>query len=432
MDNGKLVDQAVRVTAIRSEILNEQPFFGRLLMKLNLGFDDCETAYTDMENIVFDPDFCSRLDDTQLRFIMLHELMHCVLKHCVRSNGKIPRIYNIACDIVVNSMLLEEMMADEIIIDGYPAMNKAPDGKDGRLYTADEVYDMLMKKADEAASKMGIKVQGDGKGGSKSKSKGEEGDAESDTQGEEKDGSGNDGDGGEYAQIDSHDQWKNLGVDPSLLEDKWNSAINDAFKKTVKEAGNLPAGMTRVFKEVQRESNVDWKYTLRSYIVNDSYDYDFNRPDRRYVYDDLILPSFECNDESGRVEKLWFPIDTSGSISNEELNEFFFEIQDAIRQVGSISGCISFFDCDITEPEYFDDETDLMKIVPKGGGGTSFRVIFKKLREFFPDELPKAIIILTDGFATFPKESEALGVDVIWVITGSNIKAPWGNTININ
>ena len=73
---------------------------------------------------------------------------------------------------------------------------------------------------------------------------------------------------------------------------------------------------------------------------------------------------------------------------------------------------------------------DLLKIKPIGGGGTSFREVFKYIREKMQDELPALIIILTDGYDNFPKEEEAIGIPVVWIIN-SKIKAPWGKTVNI-
>lgn len=70
--------------------------------------------------------------------------------------------------------------------------------------------------------------------------------------------------------------------------------------------------------------------------------------------------------------------------------------------------------------------------MPVGGGGTSFGCIFKYMKEYFEDELPTAVIVLTDGYARYPAESKALDVPVLWIISGGNEEdAPWGVTIHI-
>lgn len=95
------------VSAARARLVQRHPFFGKLLLRLRYRFAPCGTACTDMENIIFDIDFLGKLSDSELEFVLLHEVMHCVLQHCLRGKGKINLIYNIACDIVVNYFSLK-------------------------------------------------------------------------------------------------------------------------------------------------------------------------------------------------------------------------------------------------------------------------------------------------------------------------------------
>lgn len=70
-------------------------------------------------------------------------------------------------------------------------------------------------------------------------------------------------------------------------------------------------------------------------------------------------------------------------------------------------------------------------MIPVGGGGTSFEVIFEYLDNKLKDNLPRVIVIITDGYADFPKESKALDVPVIWLIVDSEINPPFGESIHI-
>ena len=79
----------------------------------------------------------------------------------------------------------------------------------------------------------------------------------------------------------------------------------------------------------------------------------------------------------------------------------------------------------------FDSISDLMKIIPYGGGGTDFRVIFEYIRENCSMELPACIVIFTDGDGSFPDESEALGVPVLWVINNIRFTPPWGKVTRV-
>ncbi len=79
----------------------------------------------------------------------MHEILHVVLQHCLRGEYKDNERYNIAADIVINSTIMHENddKASSITLSTYgESMHIAPDGKEGYLYTAEEVYEMLQSK----------------------------------------------------------------------------------------------------------------------------------------------------------------------------------------------------------------------------------------------------------------------------------------------
>lgn len=197
--------------------------------------------------------------------------------------------------------------------------------------------------------------------------------------------------------------------------------------------GNCPPCTRQLLDDLKQESKVNWKVVLNDFIkaIHDKYDFSFVPPDRRFSAGDFILPSY-AELTSEKVENLWFLIDTSGSISTEELTLAMGEVKSAIEQFTYLSGKISFFDTEVSEPVSFDSVDTLSEVTPIGGGGTSFRCIFKYMKEYFEDELPTAVIVLTDGYASYPSESKALDVPVLWIISGDNEEdAPWGVTIHI-
>ena len=96
-----------RILLSRLRLLCNNGFFGMLLMHMRFGLDcDCESAYTNGKKICFSPQFLDKLSDGELDFIMMHEVMHVALKHCLRGKNYEPERFNIACDIVVNSNIL--------------------------------------------------------------------------------------------------------------------------------------------------------------------------------------------------------------------------------------------------------------------------------------------------------------------------------------
>lgn len=388
MDQKQMKNTAVRLSEIRSELLKKQPFLGRILMRLPFGFAPCGTAYTDMKKIVFDPSFAERLSKRELEFVLLHEVMHCVLKHCIRSRGYLNILYNIASDIVVNSTIFDAMGIDSIDIDGTPAMHLAPNGREGREYSAEQIYKMLLSKDPEDLAK----IYGE-------------------------------------SSFDSHEIWEKILSD-NLLEDIWNRNIASAAKGAGIGSG-IPAGIRRMVKDISDSPKIDWRQILHDFIKHNKSDYSFMHPDKRYSDSDFLMPSFVDDFCGGEVENLWFLVDTSGSIDDKTLSFAMGEIRSAIEQFESLMGCISFFDSEVSDPVEFEDPEGFGKIQPIGGGGTSFSAIFDAMKVFFKDKLPRAVIILTDGYSFFPPEEAAMNVPVFWLIIDSDVKPPFGEYAKI-
>ena len=72
-----------------------------------------------------------------------------------------------------------------------------------------------------------------------------------------------------------------------------------------------------------------------------------------------------------------------------------------------------------------------MKIIPYGGGGTDFTVIFDYICNSCPDDLPACVVIFTDGYGPYPTEKETLGIPVLWIINNLRITPPFGRTVRI-
>ena len=132
------------------------------------------------------------------------------------------------------------------------------------------------------------------------------------------------------------------------------------------------------------------------------------------------------------MDNLWFCVDTSGSIDQDTLSAVMTEIQKAIAMFDQLSGKISFFDTQVTEPVPFEGGEEFPELEAIGGGGTDYYAIFRYLTEFPEDEMPTAIVVLTDGYCDFPEEEDALGVPVLWVIYDNPCNPPWGRVARID
>ena len=378
-----------RMTGLRTGLLRDHPFLGRLLLRLSFGYAPCGTAFTDMKHIVFDPEFADALSDGELQFVLLHEVMHCVLHHCTRGKNLRHRLFNIACDIVVNSLILETLGMPEFQVNGKDVMHLTPKQTEGREHSAEEVYQMFLGMPEKEIEKL-CGVSG----------------------------------------IDTHEIWQELSN--AGLSDIWDQYAREAAE-AVGEYSGVPYSLRRHLVDFSRHiSETNWRHLLQDFIRHDRSDFTYQVPDRRFQ-GDFIFPSFQENLYGDQVDRLWFLIDTSGSISDDTLTEAFSEIRSACEQIGSLSGELSFFDLAVTDPIPFESVEELEEIIPVGGGGTSFHAIFRYLREHYSAEnLPRMIIILTDGYASYPEEAAALGIPVLWIILDNTEDVPWGECTHLN
>ncbi|MBQ6922365.1 MAG: hypothetical protein IJQ66_04680 [Clostridia bacterium] len=408
-----------RLIISRTRLLCNHPFFGLLLMGAGFRLDETlETAATDGENIIFGVEFLKELSDKELDFVLMHEIMHVALSHCFRGENLSQEAFNIACDIVVNSNILAESGGNPAAISLKKwgvSMHLAPNGKEGALYTAEEVYEMLpayMKKDGEQGAKT------ESGGFSKGRAKKEQGKAADRNR----------------AGFDDHSRWKDSFEEDDTVRDVWAKRVEEAAKAIeIREAyigrGLLPLFAKRLLKEL-KEPSVDWRTILADFVQEKVVDYSFVPPDRRFGDADFYLPDF--NGTEIEVKNVLFMIDTSGSMSDDMVTQAYSEVKGAIDQFdGKLQGFLGFFDAAIIEPQPFCDENSFKMIKPAGGGGTDFQIIFEYVKKNMADDLPASIIILTDGLAPFPQEKLAMDIPVLWVINNDTVTPPWGKVARI-
>ncbi len=426
----KIKKYTQRLLLSRMRLLCNHGFYGLLLMHMRYGVDEnTETAYTDGMRIVFGTDFLDDLSDAELDFVMMHEIMHVVLQHCMRGDTLDAEAFNIACDIVVNSNILLEnkMKVDTITLAKYgESMHLAPDGKEGYEYTAEQVYAMLPQKN----AKKGKSNDSIGAGGSSSRSGNDDGKGGGVAKGRAKKQTA-DGDS-PSAVWDDHSKW-GMYEDDDTLRDVWVKRLEDAAEAiTIRDPSNtrglLPRFAQRLLQELKR-AQTDWRTILNDFIQEEVVDYSFSPPDRRFDDSPFFLPDF--NGKEDMVEDILFMIDTSGSMSDKMISAAYSEVKGAIDQFdGKLKGWLGFFDAAIIEPIPFSNEEEFKVIRPAGGGGTDFQIIFEYVQTQM-EKPPASIIIMTDGFAPFPRESLARDIPVLWLLNNDVVTPPWGRVARI-
>ena len=429
-----------RLQKARLSLMQKQPFYTVLLLHMQFSLDPmCETAYTDGVRIAFCPEFINALSDPELEFVLMHEVLHAALNHCGRTLQTYDfDDFNVACDIVVNSNILYSCGMDKsaITLRGYgESMHLAPDGTEGYLYTAEEVYGQIqaVKTFEKKSGKAQESGSGSGNGSDKGSGDGKNG--ENETPPARPDGGfddhtywGPDGDGdGDGGDGDGNSEMRDAWLQRMIEATDITARIEE--RKGGKGCGPTPLGAQRIVSEL-KNPQTDWRTVLDTFIQEEITDYSFNPPDRRFQDSPFLLPDYNEKDES--VKDILFMIDTSGSMSDGMITQAYSEIYGAIAQFnGRLQGRLGFFDAKVVEPKKFSDEEDFKIIRPMGGGGTNFHCIFDYVREHIDEISPVSIVILTDGYAPFPDESAAMDIPVLWIINNEEITPPWGKVTRI-
>lgn len=390
-----------KLSRARSEILIQYPFYGHLLLLMPITLGKCGTACTDMTRITFDPKFVLRIPTNEVVFVMLHEIMHCVLQHCVRGTGKISYFYNIAADIVINSNIMANMGVKEFHVDGKYVMHKYDDDIEGLTIGTEALYEKLIRKYESLINNVKKAVEQ-----------------------VEKD----------YGvAIDNHAIWRTVSLNPSAT-DTWKQRLKEAAK-SVKEGaeGKVPSAIKRYLDDIEYEGLINWREILYSFMqvsLMDE-DYSFTPSDRRFSMGEFIMPAFAQSCEE-ILKDIWFAVDISYSVGDKVVSLVFKELEAIISQFDNVNAKYSAFGESVTEPVPFSEVKDFDRVQLYCIGGTSFHCIFEYMKKKMSDNLPKVLVILTDGLAEWPKEEMSLQVPVLWIIIDNDdIEAPWGTTIHI-
>lgn len=429
LSNELVKEYSKRLLLSRMRVLINNGFYGLLLMHMTLSLDEtCKTAATDGKRIYFGTEFLKQLSDSEIDFIMMHEILHVALDHISRGKDLDQHLFNIACDIVINSNILysNNMDLSKITLKEYGvAMHLAPNGDEGYKYTAEEVYQMLIKDADKQ-DKKSAKSNDNKSSNSNNKANNNSSSGNNSKQ-------NNTSSSTNENIIDDHSRWSDAEIS-DFDKESWIKKVADAacaisIQNASNNRGIVPLFAERLLKEL-KNPQTNWLTILNDFIQEEICDYSFSPPDYRYDDSPFYLPSF--NDTENVISNVLFMIDTSASMSDKMVHQAYSEIKGAIDQFnGKLIGYLGFFDAQVVEPIKFTSEDEFKLIKAYGGGGTSFKVIFEYVKEFMSDDLPTCIIILTDGYAPFPNIEDTCNIPVLWIINNDKVTPPWGKLSRI-
>ena len=153
--------------------------------------------------------------------------------------------------------------------------------------------------------------------------------------------------------------------------------------------------------------------------------YSWNRPNRRFIGQGTYLPG---TDYVARMGELVIAVDTSGSLNNKELGYFNSHINRILDTCMPEKVTVLYCDWAIGgTTEYTPDDLPI-KLEPVGGGGTSFKPVFKWIEDYANEV--ECLIYFTDGWGD-QNEIETPAVDTVWLTTEKD-EFPFGEIIKFD
>jgi predicted metal-dependent peptidase len=375
-----MMDKAQSLSKISKELMLKEPYYGFFLIMLNKVWrKDLPTAGVSKQNINYqlaiNEEFWTGLSDMHKMGLLKHELLHIAFGHLVSfSSFSNKKLANVAMDMEINQYIEDSWLPEGgIRIEDYEDLRL--DKRAGCRY----YYDQLLRLQDE----------------------------------KDKNGTtGNDAmdkllDNVASGDIPDHSTWEEFDdmtdAEKKLIEKQVQKILQDAKEQTVKKRGNVPGEIEGlIVVEEFTAPKFDWKGYLRRFtgVSTKVFTKKIRRKENRRYEDN---PGLKIK----MRQHMLLAIDTSGSVSNEELTEFMNEI----HHIHKAGVDITVIQCDTSiksiEPYRGKNEISVL-----GRGGTEFDPVL----DYYNANLKKytSLVYFTDGecYTSVKPKSK-----VLWVLS---------------
>lgn len=324
---GNSQEQEKRVASSRTRIALKLPFFAVFLVRMNVTETTdpkrVKTMATNGKNIWWNADFVRSITDAQIDGVLVHEVLHIICKHHLRVEKRDHKKWNRACDYVIDPIVMDTGLK----IPSGPGFEHHLDrtwtGK-----TAEYVYARLPDKDENGnpyPSGMGDVIQAENEDG------------------------------------------KALSETEAKLEEANINQMITVAEQAQKNIGKLPGGLQQIIREA-RESQVPFEDILERFIGGDKPEgHNFSRPARHQWHNSrLFMPA----QQKTGVGHIVVAIDTSNSMSDEELRMAFGETKTLIEDFMPESVTIIYADSGVQRVEVFEKGEEIDRLNIKGKGGT--------------------------------------------------------------
>jgi len=367
------------------ELMLKEPFYGLLLMSLNKVWSDkLPTAGVRLKGINYElainPSFWESLPMEQKVGILKHELLHIGFFHLVNftkySNKK---ILNIAMDLEINQYIERSWLPEGgMFLDTFPELDL--EERAGTRY----YYDKLMELMQEQEETMQCIMNAISNGESECELP-----------------------NGEKIQIPDHD-WEEVEqldeATQKLIESQTKHIVEQVADQVQKSRGNIPGEFEEILERLKHVDppKFDWKGYMRRFAGRSIKTYT-KKSRRKYNKRLPDNPGLKIK----RHKHILAAIDTSGSVSTNELKEFLNELYH-MKKTGSE---VTIIECDtaISYIGKFDPKKDLEI---HGRGGTDFQPVIDYYNEHQKEY--SCLFYFTDGECSAPEGAKG---NILWVLS---------------
>lgn len=443
VDNNNLtVEQKFAKIMLELRIL--RPFYSAVYEVMEkIESESCETVGVTTDKMVYNYEFINNCKFDEMVFIMLHEIAHIALMHVARRENRDALLWNVACDFYVNAVLAKEFNLkfpnDSTNINGItirmPADVLYCSTIDIDEDCAEDMYDKLMQQAKQNGY-MQAKGTGSGTGGTFKFTM--EGSGEGNGN-----GNGNGLGSGYYGynqnvvqnsykkvdiniKVDDARDLIDKGEDQSEKMQKSNKIVADAAVRVDMSSTGIGSepGLMEALARKLLNSEINWKRLLKKYLIAaTSRDSSFNRPDKRMYYQNAIYPGSIAED-SDEIHGIKVCIDTSGSISDEDLGNFMGQVWQLCKTY-KVKAELIYWDASIESTGEFTGYKEFERVNVYGRGGTNPTVVFDYLDSKKCKVKPIVTLMFTDGYFgdeyNKPKYRKKFK-DTLWIMTKDHNK----------
>lgn len=387
----------------QNQNINNEPFYGHfftgLVKKITPQIDTLAVAnHNGLVVLLINPTFWQEYlkNDVLKLGAIKHEILHIVFKHIFRHGDfKHKLIFNVAADLVVNQYIKKEQLIEGAVhLENFPNLGLK---KDDHLKA---YYDILMALYQKHTEKEN---------------------PQTDHEEQNKEDKSDEAWQNLKKLLDQnnpnqqkHINWKDIEQLPSAEKEMLEGAINQALENTLnrlkpEEYSKLPGELKRYLNGFERSliPIVNWKRLLRLFA---------NSSRRTRIKNTLQRPSKRYGTNPGvkvkKKQKILVAIDTSGSIDEHELKEFFKEIYHIWKQGSEIN----IVECDVNIQNQYLYNGKAPAVV-KGGGGTSFEAPLQYAQQNYK---PDALVYFTDGYAPLPQTR--CNAPILWLVSKKGTK----------